>query len=171
MKSSFEVEQTTPNDLKKIFALFDSSIQYQESKGYPVWKNYDQNAIVRDIENGNQYKITSEGKTGIVFSVCYSDPLMWGEQNKDAVYLHRIVVNPEFKGQKLFGHILKWAIDHAKAKGLSLVRMDTWANNPTIIDYYKSFGFQFLGNRTTPDSVELPVHNRNLTIALLEYKI
>ena len=44
----------------------------------------------------------------------------------DAIYLHRIVVNPEHKGKKQFKKVLDWAIDDAKAKNLSFVRMDTW---------------------------------------------
>jgi hypothetical protein len=45
------------------------------------------------------------------------------------------------------------------------------ANNPIIIDYYKSFGFRFIENYTTPDSPALPVHDRNLSLALLEYNL
>jgi hypothetical protein len=48
--------------------------------------------------------------------------------------------------------------------------MDTWAANPAIIDYYKSFGFVAVENYTTPNSSELPVHNRNLALTLLEYR-
>jgi ribosomal protein S18 acetylase RimI-like enzyme len=88
-----------------------------------------------------------------------------------AIYLHRIVVNPTFKGRKLFGAILDWAIAHSKQKGLRCIRMDTWAANPTIIEYYKSFGFVFMENYTTPDSEELPVHNRKLALTLLEYRL
>jgi hypothetical protein len=47
--------------------------------------------------------------------------------------------------------------------------MDTWANNPTLIEYYKTFGFNVIENYTTPDSIGLPVHNRNLALTLLEY--
>ena len=49
--------------------------------------------------------------------------------------------------------------------------MDTWAANATIIDYYKSFGFTFIENYTTSDTEELPVHNRNLPLTLLEYRL
>ena len=48
--------------------------------------------------------------------------------------------------------------------------MDTWADNPTIIDYYKSFGFVFLNNFVTSDTLNLPVQHRNISLALLEYK-
>jgi hypothetical protein len=66
---------------------------------------------------------------------------------------------------------LKWVIQHARQRGLESVRMDTWTANPTIIDYYKGFGFNFVENYVTPDCPELPVHNRNLALALLEYKV
>jgi ribosomal protein S18 acetylase RimI-like enzyme len=168
----YEILNTQMTDLPQIFALFEHSIQYQEKNGYPVWRNYDRNAIIKDIENKNQYKIVIDEKTAIVFSVCYTDKVIWREFEKgDSVYLHRIVVNPDFKGQRLFGKILDWAVEHCKQKELQNIRMDTWAANPTIADYYKSFGFRFVEDYTTPDSLELPVHNRNLALTLLEYKI
>lgn len=167
-----EVIHTEVSDLEQIFELFDRSIKYQEKKGYPVWRNYDKNAIRKDIEDKNQYKVVIDSKPAIVFSVRYTDKIIWRNLDTgDSIYLHRIVVNPEFKGQKLFGTILDWAIEHSKQKGLSSIRMDTWAANPTIIDYYKSFGFTFIENYTTPDTEELPVHNRRLALTLLEYRI
>ena len=72
------------------------------------------------------------------------ETVRWG----NSIYLHRIVVNPEFKGQKLFGEILDWAIEHSKQNGLDSVRMDTWAANPTVIEYYKGCGFAFIENYT-----------------------
>lgn len=172
MANQIKVINTEMSDLELIFRLFEYSIIYQEKKGYPVWRDYDKNAIVRDIENGNQYKVVAGSDTLIVFSVCYTDKVIWRELDRgDSIYLHRIVVNPQFKGRKLFGEILNWAKDHSRQKGLRSIRMDTWAANATIIDYYKSFGFTFIENYTTPDSSELPVHNRNLPLTLLEYQL
>lgn len=160
------------SDLPLIFGLFDQSIKYQEERGYPTWRNYDKNAIIRDIENKNQYKVIIDSATAIVYSVCYTDKIIWRDFEKgDAMYLHRIVVNPAFKGQKLFGIILDWAKTHCIQKGITNIRMDTWAANPNIIDYYKGFGFSFVENYTTPDSLELPSHNRNLALTLLEFRM
>lgn len=166
------IENTTRADLTLVYRFFDESIRYQESRGYPVWKHYDKQALIRDVEEGNQYKIVKDSEVAMVFSVCYADAVIWRAREKgDAVYLHRIVVNPSFKGQKLFGQILDWAVMHARVRRLNYVRMDTWAANPVIIDYYKSFGFGFVENFTTPDNEALPVHNRNLALALLEYSV
>jgi GNAT superfamily N-acetyltransferase len=172
MATIFNIVNTTKADLEDIYRFFDYSIAYQEKHGYPSWRNYDRNAIVRDIENKNQYKAVGEGKTGIFFSVCYTDRVIWRHfDNADAIYLHRIVVNPDFKGQKLFGVILDWAIAHCKEKRLDYIRMDTWAANPAILEYYKGFGFRVVENFTTPDSEDLPVHNRKLALTLLEFRL
>lgn len=113
-----EVINTEMNDLELIFGFFEHSILYQEKKGFPVWRNYDRSAIIKDIEDKNQYKVVIDARIGIVFSVCYADKIIWRDLDKgNAVYLHRIVVNPAFKGQKLFGAILDWSIRHAKQKG------------------------------------------------------
>jgi GNAT superfamily N-acetyltransferase len=172
MQSLFEVRNTEMNNLEQIFELFDHSIIYQERNGYPVWKNYDKAAIIKDIETKSQYKVVVNASIGIVFSVGYTDKIIWRAHDiGNSVYLHRIAVNPELKGRKLFGLILDWTIQHAQQKGLVRIRMDTWAENPTLIKYYQNFGFKVIENYTTPDSIELPLHNRNLALTLLEYHL
>lgn len=172
MSASYTIQNTIPGDLDFIFSLFDHSVEYQKKNGYIVWEGYDKNALVNDIKNNNQYKVMMGSAIGMVFSVCYSDKIIWREMEKgEAIYLHRIVVNPAFKGKRLFGTLLAWVTEHAKQKGLSFVRMDTWAANPVIIEYYKSFGFSVIENFTTPDTPELPIHNRKLEITLLQFAL
>lgn len=172
MAEELKVVNTELDDLDMIFKLFEHSIAYQEKNNFPVWRNYDKNAVIRDVEIRNHYKVVNNGDILIVFSVCHTDKIIWREMDTGtSIYLHRIVVNPEFKGQRLFGIILDWAIRYSKQMRIRSIRMDTWASNSTIIEYYKSFGFNFVENYTTPDSPELPVHNRNLALALLEYKL
>jgi ribosomal protein S18 acetylase RimI-like enzyme len=100
------------------------------------------------------------------------EQVIWREREAgDSLYIHRMVVNPACKGKRLFGEVLGWATRHAKSKGLRFVRMDTWADNPPLISYYASFGFRFVEYFTLPDSPELPVHNRRLRVALMEFGI
>src|SRR5690606_42074025 len=96
-----KVSNTEHTDLVAIHDLFESSIIYQEKNGVPVWRNYDRNAIVSDIEQKLQFKIEIDNTIAIVFSIRYSDKIIWRHLDKgDAVYLHRIVVNPTFKDRK-----------------------------------------------------------------------
>ena len=172
MNRTSRIENTTASDLSTVYQLFDLSIIYQEKKGYPVWKNYDKATLINDVKNKNQYKIIIDDQIAMIYSVCYSDKIIWRQMEKgDAIYLHRIVGNPKFKGQRLFGLILEWSIQHARSKHLKFIRMDTWADDPNIIEYYKGFGFYFIEAFNTPDIPELPIHNRNIPLALLQYDL
>ncbi|MES2691040.1 MAG: GNAT family N-acetyltransferase [Bacteroidota bacterium] len=152
--------------------LFEQAMALQGKNGYKVWDTIDKKALQLDIQNGLQYKILKGNTISCIFSIQYTDPLIWRERDRnDAVYLHRIVVNPELKGQKQFAHILNWARQFAEQRNLSFVRMDTWADNEQLIAYYKSFEFTFIETYRTPDAPELPLQNRNLDVALLQLKI
>ena len=70
----------------------------------------------------------------------------------NSIYLHRIVVNPEFKGKRHWEILL--GNRTRKTKGLAYPH-GHWAANPTIINYYKSFGFTLL-KITHTDIEELP---------------
>jgi ribosomal protein S18 acetylase RimI-like enzyme len=169
---NYQIENTSTADLNFIYTLFEDAIIYIKMNNYVGWTTYDKNFIKQDIDNNLQFKITIGNDILCVFSICFSDVLIWREMEKgNAIYLHRIVVNPKFKGQKQFEKILNWIIEFGIEKGLKYIRMDTWADNSNIIEYYKSYGFQFLENYTTPNTPELPDQHRNLKVALLEMKL
>lgn len=131
---------------------------------------YDKEILQKDIDNQLQYKIVAADEIACIFSLCYAEPILWREKERgDAIYINRIVVNP--KGQKQFEKILNWVIAHAKKNNFKYIRMDTWADNPNIVAYYKSFGFKLLENYTTPNTAELPIQKRNMALALLEFSL
>jgi mannose-6-phosphate isomerase-like protein (cupin superfamily)/ribosomal protein S18 acetylase RimI-like enzyme len=167
-----EIINATAGDLPIIYQLFEEAIHFQKKNNYVGWNSYDKDFIKADINNGLLYKIIRNEETLGIFSICYSDELIWREkENSDAIYLHRIVLNQKFKGEKIFQHVLDWAISFAKERKLKSIRMDTWADNEKIISYYKSYGFKFIENYTTPVTEDLPIQHRNLQVALLQLDI
>jgi len=170
--NDIEIANTTTNDLNIILWLFEQAMKLQGEKGYKVWDGIDEAALQKDIELNLQYKIVSGNDIMCIFSIQLSDPFIWREKDQDdAVYIHRIVVNPNFKGQKLFQRVLDWVKHFAAKNKLKFVRMDTWADNLKIIEYYKSFGFEFIETYHTSNAVELPIQNRNLNVALLQLEV
>jgi len=169
---NFKIINTTKEDLNKILWLFKQAMDLQGKNGYKVWNNIDIEALEKDIDDRLQYKIVGDNNIFCIFSIQHNDPFIWRTRDKnDAVYLHRIVVNPNFKGQKQFEKVLNWAKHYSLQNGLKYIRMDTWADNKKIIEYYKSFGFKFIEYYKTPDIPELPIQNRNLNVALLEMEL
>ena len=169
---NYNIANTTVEDLNVMYRLFEEAIAYLEANNYIGWTNFDKDFIKTDVEKGLSYRITKDNSIACIFSVCYDDPLIWREMEKgDALYLHRIVLNRNCSGEKLFAKVLEWALDHAANWDIKHIRMDTWADNDRIINYYKSYGFRFIENYTTADTTALPVQHRNLNVALLELSL
>lgn len=162
----------TTDDLPRIYQLFEEAILFQKQNGYIGWNSYDKDFVKSDIQNALLFKIVRGQDVLGIFSICHSDELIWREKEQgNAVYLHRIVLNQKFKGEKIFQQVLDWAIRFAVERKLTYIRMDTWADNDKIISYYKSYGFAFIENYTTPGTANLPIQHRNLNVALLELNV
>src|SRR5689334_11839980 len=140
-----QIVNTTMQDWETVLQLFEQAMKLQGVNNYKVWDSIDINGLEKDIRNQLQYKIVQDDTIICIFSVQFNDPHIWRDRDRnDAIYLHRIVVNPLFKGQGQFQKVLTWAMGYARAKNLNYIRMDTWADNQKIIEYYKSFGFVFI---------------------------
>jgi ribosomal protein S18 acetylase RimI-like enzyme len=159
-------------DFEEIFRLYDAAIEFQKTVFDKSWLPFDREMIAKEIAEKRHWKILADDKIACIFSVTFSDELIWKERNSDAaIYIHRIVTNPEFRGRKFVPKITDWAIDHAKSIGKKFVRMDTWGNNQKLIDYYTACGFQFLGAVEPTKSDDLPKHYEGITLSLFEIKI
>lgn len=163
------ITRAIEEDMPVIYDLFEQAIRFQKANQYIGWNDYDKEFIRSDIKKGFLHKLVTRDEIACIFSICLCDELIWRQREKgNAVYLHRIVLNRKFAGEKLFGHVLDWVVQFANENKLLFIRMDTWADNKKIIAYYMGYGFTFIENYTTPATGALPIQHRNLRVALLE---
>ena len=122
-----EISKTSPDDLGTMRNMWDAAVTFQKDTGNPVWPGFPENLMLKEIEDGLNYKITSENIILCYFSIAFSDPVIWGEREKgDALYLHRGVTNPAFRGLGLTHFIFEWARVMARLTGRKYIRIDTW---------------------------------------------
>ncbi|WP_109438195.1 MULTISPECIES: GNAT family N-acetyltransferase [Aquimarina] len=168
----YQIKNTEIKDFDFICWMYKEAIKYQKRNNYFGWDSIDKEYLLKEIKNGLNYKIVYNNTILCAWGVVFSDQLIWRKKEKGtSIYLHRIVVNPNFKGQKLFQKVLKWAIDYSIKNRLKTVRMDTWTANPAIIEFYKKYGFKVVEEYTTGGTKNLPIQHRNLEVTLLEYLI
>jgi GNAT superfamily N-acetyltransferase len=74
-----------------------------------------------------------------------SDPDVWGADDGDALYLHRLTVARRCAGSGLGGRLLAWALGEAGARGRALLRLDCVASNDFLRRYYAAAGFSERG--------------------------
>lgn len=167
-----QVVNSTRNDIDFIFTLFDKAIDYQKKNGYELWPQFSKQLIETEITEKRHWKILDDDTIVCVFSIVYSDPIIWEEKNNEpSVYLHRIAVNPLYKGKGIMNRIKKWAIIHAIENNKKYVRMDTWGNNENLRKYYISCGFDYLGQQYLKEVNGLPTHYGGSVLSLFQIKI
>ncbi len=141
-----QIINSTKEDIKTIFEFYDAAIAYQKIKFNKHWQGFDTALIEKEIKENRQYKIVVDGSIVCIFAITFNDPVIWGEKDKDpAVYIHRIVTHPAFRGNNCIKNIVDWAVDFGSKNAIQFVRMDTWGDNQKLINHYTNCGFTFLG--------------------------
>ena len=146
---------------------------YQRDNNLPLWPDYPAEKIREEIQNGLHLSAYNPNDILVgYFSVALTDPLIWGEDEKgDAIYIHRMCVNPAAKGGRLAQVVLAWACGYATAMKRIYVRMDSWGDNRRLVDYYTSCGFKYIRTRHLGDVPELPSNYSNSKLAMFQNDI
>ena len=164
-----DFETAIPADVPQIFDLYEKAIEFQKQVFDKHWLGFDRELIDREIDEGRLWKIVENCAAACIFSVAYEDKIIWGKDSgHSAMYIHRIVTNPDFRGRAYVKTITEWAKSHARTNGLRYVRMDTWGDNQKLIDYYQRCGFNFIGTVTPEESPTLPKHYSGISLSLFE---
>ena len=163
-------KSSTIEDIDSIFEFYDMAVAYQKIKFNKHWQGFDRALVEKEIAENRQWKIIIDGEIACVFAITFEDKSIWKERNSDkAVYFHRIVTHPKFRGHHFVEKIIGWGLQFAKENNLDFLRMDTWGDNESLIEYYQKCGFNFLGI-ITPDYDGLPKHYTGITLSLFEIK-
>ncbi len=153
--------------------FWDAALAFQQSRQLPVWPAYPRELILEEIAAGRHFSAVLADETlAGYFSITLSDPFIWaGKEKGDAVYIHRICVNPDCRGNNLASAALVQANNFAVEKGRDRVRMDTWGDNQRLIDYYCACGFRYIGSQRLKASPNLAPHYHNANVAYFENEV
>lgn len=164
-----EIVNASASDIGLIFDLYDKAIEFQKTVFDKHWLGFDADLVRREIDENRLWKIQEGDETACIFSVAYDDPFIWGERSSDAaMYIHRIVTNPDFRGRGYVRSIVEWTRTHAYENALQYIRMDTWGDNMKLKDYYTGCGFEYKGVITPTPSPTLPKHYHGISLGLFE---
>ena len=167
----FEIELSQIKDLPEIMKVYEESAQYQQSKNYNVWPLVTENIVSEEINQSRHLKITKNNVVACVFTITFSDPIIWDmRDNGTALYLHRIATHSDFKGNNFMQLITDWSKNKVLENQKSKLRLDTWADNENLKNYYLKFGFKTVGDKFLPPST-LSKHYWNIWVTLFEQDI
>ena len=164
------IKNVTDSDIEKIFELYKIASNYQrEKKTVIVWPDFDREMVLNEIAENRQFKLLVNNEVVCIWAITFSDEQIWEDSNTDsAIYIHRIAVNPNFRGNNYIATITNWAKEYALKKEIQFIRLDTLGENKNLITHYKNAGFHFLGLFNLKNTSNLPDHYKLAPVCLFE---
>lgn len=164
------IKNVTDSDIEKIFELYKIASNYQrEKKTVIVWPDFNREMVRNEIAENRQFKLLVNNEVVCIWAITFSDEQIWEDSNTDsAIYIHRIAVNPNFRGNNYIATITNWAKEYALKKEIQFIRLDTLGENKNLITHYKNAGFHFLGLFNLKNTSNLPDHYKLAPVCLFE---
>lgn len=164
------IKNVTPLDIDKIFTLYKIASNYQrEKKTVIVWPDFNSAMVEVEIAENRQFKLLINTEIACIWAITFSDVQIWENSQEDsALYIHRIAVNPNFRGNNYIDKIIDWAKEFALKEKIQFIRLDTLGENLGLIKHYKNAGFNFLGLFNLKDTSNLPDHYKLAPVCLFE---
>ncbi|VBB45691.1 GCN5-related N-acetyltransferase [uncultured Paludibacter sp.] len=154
-----KIDNCTIDDLPLILDLYNDARALQRLKKMVVWPTFEEDFIIREINEKRQWKITEGTKILCNWAVTFNDKEIWENKDKDdGIYIHRICTNPNHRGNCYIDTIVSWAKTYAQQTNRRFIRLDTLGNNTKLIEHYTSSGFIFLGMYLLTNISTLPKH-------------
>ena len=133
-----------------VIALVQARARWLEERGIPQWRLYLKKEAAAEIREHIDGKHGAEiylarDKSGLAGAFCIEprDVETWKERGDDgkAAYIHMLTVAIERKGCGIGPKLLRLAEEVIAARGLEFARLDCWAGNPFLVQYYPRFGY------------------------------
>jgi GNAT superfamily N-acetyltransferase len=83
-------------------------------------------------------------------TIVWEDPLIWGERQERAGYIHMLLVNRSFAGHGIGRSLLDWAERFILDSARGLARLDCVRGNQALRGYYEAAGYELVGYRDFP---------------------
>jgi RimJ/RimL family protein N-acetyltransferase len=165
-----QILNTTTADIETILDIYNAAIAYQKAHFHRHWIVFDRQKVEKEIADKRHWKIMmDDGQIGGIFSITYNDADIWFEKDNDlSIYVHRIAVNPMYRGVGFVPHIIGWAKDYVRNNGRKYIRIDTFCDNEKLIAYYMRCGFVYAGVARPKITAESPPHYIGIDLGLYE---
>lgn len=164
---TIELNSARITHMSSVMWLFEEARKWQAYMNVSRWPLFEVERILEDIENGRLFVLRNGQQTVGAVTITETDPLIWSD-GAAALYIHRLVVARDLKGQNLGSVIMNFIEERAIQHKKSVLRLDCWANNDRLKRYYERIGFRKVRDLSIGNIPSLPEHYKNSTTTLFE---
>ncbi|KAG0230659.1 hypothetical protein B0O80DRAFT_502085 [Mortierella sp. GBAus27b] len=152
-QQEFLIRNTKPEEQEEYTNILERAAEWMESQKLAQWipgafrQQDSQDHIANAIASKNSYVVEHQptGELAAIFALNYEDPfddMLWSpllgpEGWKDAIYVHRLVVQPSFQGRGIVPQVIKFTEELVLQRGKVYLRLDCRGNNPNLRKFYR----------------------------------
>src|SRR5215471_1889176 len=146
-----QIRLATRDDLVSLTGLVSRVVPLMRAEGNLQWDDTYPNPEVfgQDIERGQLWVAEiSDRLAGVVAITSDPEPdyvqADW-DHNEAAIVVHRLAVDPEFRGAGVARALMQHAEEVARSQGIHTIRIDTNIENPATQRLFPGLGYRFAG--------------------------
>jgi len=145
------VRPGTVEDVELVMQLVRRVVPLMRASGNLQWDGKYPNAGVfnRDVELGYLWVADIEGQIAGVAAITTDQELEYAQVGWDisepAVVVHRLAVDPAYRGKGVAAGLMEQAEAVARARGISVLRIDTNSQNEAAQKLFPKLGYIFAG--------------------------
>lgn len=144
--------KATLDDLEEIWNIVENSIDVMEGNNifqwddlYPLKEDFQ-----KDIVKNQLYLGLANDQIAVLYVLnqeCDKEYENgdWKFKEEEFYIVHRLCVNPDFQNRGIARHTLLHIEKQLKSKGIYVIRLDVFQNNPYAIRLYGSLGYSKAG--------------------------
>lgn len=150
-----KIKKAQISDADKIMTVINNAVIDMESEGIHQWDcvypNMD--VVKADISEGNLYVYFDEGiiKGIIVLNEFQNEEyklIKWEQDQGRNLVIHRLCIDPKYKGQRLATKFVKFAEEFGRANNYQSIRLDAYAKNQHALNLYEKNNYKVKGTVT-----------------------
>ncbi len=146
-RPTYTIRRAVKPDIGCIMALLAEASTWLRRRGYDQWQGDVRSrraALRSDVRAGSVHVLLDGDR--LIGSVTVDrrvDPELWPAESRSrkALYVHRMVVARSHAGRDIGRAMLAWADGQAETQGYEFLRLDAWATNRELHEYYVKRGF------------------------------
>jgi GNAT superfamily N-acetyltransferase len=167
---TFTIRPALPDELPHILALYEETARWLWDRGIYQWEPGTFNAtdFAPLIARGQLHLATRDADIAGTVTLTWADPDLWGPDDGEAGYVHKLAVRRAYAGQGVSLRLLDFAAQQAAHAGKRHLRHDCWAGNVALRAFYTNAGFtlvQIAQERDEDGAWECALFERVVTAA------
>lgn len=147
-----EIRKGKSQDIKNIVNIIKNAVTDMESENILQWDEIypSEEVVIADINEGRLYVFVQDNiiKGTITLNEFQDEEyksINWTYNEGSNLVIHRLCVDPKYKGKGIATAFLKFADEFGKEEGYKSIRLDTFTLNPNSCRLYEKNGYEKRG--------------------------